>query len=216
MLATGDGAECVVVDPGMDSGDGIARIVEKYRLRPAAVLLTHGHLDHTWSAAALADEYGIPAFIHPDDRWLLTDPLAGISPQTRMMMSTVAAREVPREEPRDVREIADGVDLDIVGLRIGVTHVPGHTPGSVVFGCPGDGAMPALLFSGDFLFAGSIGRTDLPGGDHRAMMKSLARVVLALAPETLVLPGHGSQTTIGQERATNPFVAELTPEGPGR
>jgi glyoxylase-like metal-dependent hydrolase (beta-lactamase superfamily II) len=118
-------------------------------------------------------------------------------------------------EPDDVRELADGTVLNLAGLEITVNQAPGHTPGSVVFR-----SGPAVMFSGDLLFAGSIGRTDLPGGDTAAMMDSLARVCLTLPDETQVLPGHGPSTTIGVERASNQFLAALQRNtglgGPGR
>ena len=114
-------------------------------------------------------------------------------------------------EPDDVRELADGVRLEVAGLRVDVDHAPGHTPGSVAFRTPYDGPedTPEVMFSGDLLFAGSIGRTDLPGGDHEEMLRSLARTVLPLDDRVVVLPGHGEQTSIGRERAANPFLLPL-------
>ncbi|MDZ7576675.1 MAG: MBL fold metallo-hydrolase [Candidatus Nanopelagicales bacterium] len=215
VLASGEGSECILIDPGMDCEAGIAEILSKHHLRPSAVLLTHGHLDHTWSVAPVADGYGIPAYIHPSDREQLTNPLAGISPETQMMMSNLSPDSLPHVEPDDVRDLSDGLELDLAGIKLTVDEVPGHTPGSVVFRCFGDGTIPPLMFSGDFLFAGSIGRTDLPGGDHQAMLRSLASVVLSQRDEMVVLPGHGPQTTIGQERATNPFLAGMTAEPAG-
>jgi glyoxylase-like metal-dependent hydrolase (beta-lactamase superfamily II) len=129
-------------------------------------------------------------------------------------------------EPDDVKELTDGMTLSLVGLEIIVNHAPGHTGGSVTFRLPMDSPDTAqgkskisgdVLFSGDLLFAGSIGRTDLPGGDYPTILRSLARVCLTLPDETVVLSGHGPQTTIGAERRTNPFLAGLTPSsGPGR
>ena len=129
-------------------------------------------------------------------------------------------------EPDDVKELADGMTLSLVGLEIVVNHAPGHTEGSVAFRLPLDSPITAqgkskidggVLFSGDLLFAGSIGRTDLPGGDYPTIMRSLARVCLTLPDETVVLSGHGPQTTIGAERRTNPFLAGLEPtSGPSR
>ena len=129
-------------------------------------------------------------------------------------------------EPDDVKELADGMTLSLVGLEIVVDHAPGHTEGSVTFRLPTGTPITAqgkskidvdVLFSGDLLFAGSIGRTDLPGGDYPTILRSLARVCLTLPDETVVLSGHGPQTTIGAERRANPFLADLTPEaGPSR
>lgn len=117
-------------------------------------------------------------------------------------------------EPDRVEELADGAALELAGLQILVDHTPGHTPGSVTFRTPyGDQDISELMFSGDLLFQGSIGRTDLPGGDHSAMLRSLASKVLPLADDIVVLPGHGDQTSIGRERATNPFLQDLLDSG---
>ncbi len=140
--------------------------------------------------------------------------MKGISPETAAMFGG----RLTWVEPDDVRLIGEE-PLEMAGLRIEVDHAPGHTPGSVMFRLPGapDGAngldqQPTqTLLSGDVLFAGSIGRTDLPGGSHEQMLQSLASKVLPLSDDTLVLPGHGEATTIGRERASNPFLAEPTP-----
>jgi hydroxyacylglutathione hydrolase len=117
-------------------------------------------------------------------------------------------------EPDDVRELGDGQDLEIAGLTFTIDHTPGHTRGSVTFRAPyPDQDISEVMFSGDLLFAGSIGRTDLPGGDHPTMLRSLAEKVLPLADDIVVLPGHGEQTTIGRERATNPFLLDLQDTG---
>ncbi len=112
-------------------------------------------------------------------------------------------------EPDDVKELTDGAKLRLAGLEFGVSHAPGHTKGSVTFGLPGSADVPPVMFSGDLLFAGSVGRTDLPGGDMAEMLDSLARVCLPLDDSTVVLSGHGPQTTIGQERATNPYLRQV-------
>ena len=115
------------------------------------------------------------------------------------------------EEPDDVRELSDLQELELAGIRFVVDHTPGHTEGSVTFRTPypDPDDVSEVMFSGDLLFAGSIGRTDLPGGDHPTMLRSLATKVLPLADDIVVLPGHGEQTTIGRERATNPFLQDL-------
>lgn len=209
LVATGPGSECVVIDPGMDAMPGIQDAVREHKLRPAAVLLTHGHLDHTWSVYPVCSGYGIAGYIHPDDAGQLSDPLSGVSSQMAMALQHMAGDGMPRMEPDEVRPLTDGGVLDLVGLQLRVQHGPGHTPGSVSF--HGSTEQAPLMFSGDLLFEGSIGRTDLPGGDHTAMLQSLSQVVLPLADETVVLPGHGGQTTIGRERATNPYLRGLTP-----
>lgn len=207
LVAQEAGSECLVIDPGVDAIPGIEDLLSEHRLRPAAVLLTHGHLDHTWSVFPVCDGYGIPGYIHPDDAGQLSDPLSGMSGQMAMALQQIAGGKLQRIEPDDVRCLADGEVLDLVGLRLTVRHGPGHTPGSVSF--HGASQQGPLMFSGDLLFEGSIGRTDLPGGDHAAMLRSLARVVLPLDDQTVVLPGHGGVTTIGRERATNPYLRGL-------
>ena len=208
LVAPEPGAECVIIDPGEDSAARIAEIVADRRLKPVAVLLTHGHIDHVWSVAPVCGARGIPAYIHPDDRALLSDPARGLPLGAGQQLFG----GLEFTEPDDVRELTDWTVLNLAGLEITVSHAPGHTPGSVVFHSD-----PAVMFSGDLLFAGSIGRTDLPGGDYPTILRSLARVCLTLPDETIVLSGHGPQTTIGAERRTNPFLTGLTPEsGPRR
>ena len=206
IVASGPGDECLIIDPGQDAEPGIEEIISRYRLRPAAVLATHGHIDHIWSVAPVCGAKGIPAYIHPADRALLSDPGRGLS----LMAGQQLFGGITFTEPDEVLELADGMTLDLAGVSLVVDHAPGHTPGSVTFRLPG------TVFTGDLLFAGSIGRTDLPGGDYQTILDSLARVCLPLPDETVVLSGHGPQTTIGAERAANPFLAGLTPPaGPG-
>ncbi len=222
VVASAPGEECVIIDPGQDAEGGIDELLAEHRLRPAAVLLTHGHIDHIWSVAPVCGAKGIPAYIHPDDRALLSDPARGFPLGTGQQLFG----GLEFTEPDDVKELSDGMALNLVGLEIVVNHAPGHTEGSVTFRLPAGAPLTAqgkskidvdVLFSGDLLFAGSIGRTDLPGGDYPTILRSLARVCLTLPDETVVLSGHGPQTTIGAERRANPFLAELAPEaGPGR
>lgn len=215
VAATGPGTECVVVDPGKDAASGVADVVREHRLKPVAVLVTHGHLDHMWCVRPVAGTYDATAWIHPDDRHLLTDPLAGMSNDTRAMLPQLLGEDHEWAEPDDVRELGDGQQLELAGLTFTVDHTPGHTEGSVTFRTPYEKSpdISQVMFSGDLLFAGSIGRTDLPGGDHPTMLRSLATKVLTLPDDIVVLPGHGEQTSIGRERATNPFLLELQDSG---
>lgn len=210
------GAGCALVDPGMDAMDGVHAMVAEHGLRVEAVLITHGHFDHMWNAQDVAREYGCPVWIHPADRHLLSDPMAAISgPSAAMLRAQFGLDDMPEfTEPADVRDAVDGAVIEVDGLSITVDHVPGHTPGTVYYRVDYDGPEPVsqVMFSGDFLFAGSIGRTDLTGGSHPQMLTSLRERVLPLADDVVVLPGHGGQTTIGRERATNPFLAELIDE----
>jgi glyoxylase-like metal-dependent hydrolase (beta-lactamase superfamily II) len=205
VLAAGAGQACVVVDPGQDAEDPLRQVLGEHSLTPVAVLLTHGHFDHVYSVTPVCDGNDIPAWIHPDDRAMLSDPLRGLSPDA---LAFFGGRLTMRE-PREVRVLTDGAVLEIAGLRVVVDHTPGHTEGSVVFRTS-SADDERILLSGDTLFAGSIGRTDLPGGDPRKIMASLHAKVMTLPDETLVLPGHGPTTTIGRERATNPFVRGMS------
>ena len=208
VVAPAAGEECVIVDPGQDAVDGVDELLREHRLKPVAVLLTHGHLDHVWSVAPVCGARDVPAWIHPDDRHLLSDPAAGWSATSSSMFGGITL-----SEPDDVRELSDGAVLPLAGLEFLVDHTPGHTKGSVSFRLPDDD----VLFSGDLLFAGSIGRSDLPGGDYPTILRSLADKCLPLPDDTVVLPGHGPQTTIGRERATNPYLKEAAPHaGPTR
>jgi glyoxylase-like metal-dependent hydrolase (beta-lactamase superfamily II) len=211
VVATAPGTECVVVDPGQDAASGIADLVREHRLKPVAVLLTHGHVDHMWSVTPVAGTYDATAWIHPADRHLLADPLAGISRESAAML---LGGRYEFTEPDDVAELADGQRLEVAGLDVVVDHTPGHTEGSVTFRTPyARDDISEVMFAGDLLFAGSIGRTDLPGGDHAAMLDTLRRKVLTLPDDIVVLPGHGEQTSIGRERATNPFLLDLADAG---
>ncbi len=211
VVATGPGSECVVVDPGKDAAEGVAEVVREQRLKPVAVLVSHGHVDHMWCVAPVAGAYDATAFVHPADRHLLSDPMAGLSPETAGML---LGGRYEFAEPDAVVELGDGDDLELAGLRFVVDHAPGHTPGSVTFRTPYDHPdVSAVMFSGDLLFAGSIGRTDLPGGDHPTMLRSLVTKVLPLDDDVVVLPGHGEQTSIGRERAANPFLLDLLRSG---
>lgn len=202
LLAAGPGSEALVVDPGQDALPGIEELCARHRLQPVAALLTHGHLDHMWTVAPLAAAHGIPAYVHPADRHLLTDPMAGLAPGLDAVFGSLRF-----QEPDDVRELADGQVIELAGLSLTVDHTPGHTPGHVTFRVPG------TLLAGDLVFAGSIGRVDLPGGSMPQMLASLASRFLTLPDETEVLPGHGERTTVGRERASNPFLVGLVAGG---
>jgi hydroxyacylglutathione hydrolase len=213
VVAPGPGEECVVVDPGVEVTPTLDQVLAEHRLQPVAVLLTHGHIDHTFSVTPVCGARGVPAYIHPGDEELLADPMKGMSTDLRQLFGGL----LQWSEPDDVKPLGDGERLSLAGLEITVDHAPGHTRGSVAFRLPteSDGAVPEVMLSGDLLFAGSIGRTDLPGGDHATMLRSLATKVLPLSDEVVVLPGHGPQTTIGQERAGNPYLQDLTADGRG-
>lgn len=200
VLASAPGAECVVIDPGMpDVSDQLSLILQQFRLKPVAVIATHGHLDHTFSIQPIADGYEIPAYIHSEDRPCLIHPERAVSPEWG---ATLAKMEFV--EPRDVRELRNGDILELVGLSFKAIHAPGHTRGSLMFEVSDE-----VLLSGDVLFAGSIGRTDLPTGSAQEMDQTLRRRVLPLGDHLRVLPGHGPETTIAHERKHNPYLNSL-------
>jgi glyoxylase-like metal-dependent hydrolase (beta-lactamase superfamily II) len=185
----------------MDSVGRISAKVKELHLKPVAVLLTHGHIDHMFSVFPVAEGYDIPAFVHQSDRGRVGDPYATMSADTRGMVKQLG---VEFAEPSDLRELGDSEQLPLAGFDLVVRHAPGHTQGSVVFQTTHQEA--PTLFSGDVLFAGSIGRTDLNGGDPEAMDRSLRTVILPLPDETVVHCGHGPSTTVGRERRSNPYL----------
>jgi len=208
VVAPADGEECIVIDPGHGADGPLDEVLAQHRLKPVAVLLSHGHVDHIWSVAPVCGAKDIPALIHPADRAMLSDPGVAVG----MPPGSPILGRLDWSEPSDVRELADGESITLAGLTFRVDLTPGHTPGSVTFLEPSSGE----FFSGDLLFAGSIGRTDFPGGSWEAMQESLRRVPLALPDETVVRPGHGPDTTIGRERANNPFLLDLMTAPPSR
>jgi glyoxylase-like metal-dependent hydrolase (beta-lactamase superfamily II) len=208
ILSTGAGNECAIVDPGIAVPDLAQRIIgrcDELRLKPVAILITHGHLDHTFSLLPLAREGGVStSYIHPADRELLINPARGLGAQGLALLEQLSPTKV-WEEPDRVEEVNDEDVIEVAGMDIQVVHAPGHTKGSVMYR-----VNSGTLLSGDVLFKGAIGRTDLPTSSPRAMRESLTEKVLTLPDEIRVLPGHGDETTIGQERLTNPFLLEIS------
>lgn len=201
VVAPGPGEQCVVIDPGVGVTAGVDEVIERHRLHPVAVVLTHGHLDHTFSVLPVCQARDVPAYIHPDDRRALADPwsLMGLPVGAPIWGAT----GLTFAEPDDVRTLDDGAAIQLAGLSFDVRHAPGHTQGSVVL------STDDTTFTGDVLFAGSIGRTDLPGGSMPALLDSLRTVILPMDDEVMVCPGHGPRTTIGRERQSNPFLRDL-------
>ncbi|GAB3229268.1 MBL fold metallo-hydrolase [Glycomyces halotolerans] len=204
VIADGRGSECVVVDPGIGIAPRLEEVLADRKLKPVAVVLTHGHLDHTFSVTPVCGANDVPAYIHSDDSHLLEDPARGFGPGTGAMFGT----GLEWTEPDDVEVLADGAVLELAGLRLKVDHAPGHTEGSIMFHTSGSDATPYTL-TGDVLFAGAIGRTDLPGGSDAKMWDSLERKVLPLADEVQILPGHGPRTDMAAERARNPYLRRV-------
>ena len=204
ILATGIGQECIIVDPGIAKPNLVKNILEKvseHNLKPAAILITHGHLDHTFSVLPLSKEIPMRTFITGADRFLLTDPTGAIDKGGVSEQLIAAFGGDKFKEPSDVIEVEDFSHFEIAGLEIGAIFAPGHTKGSVLYTVDNQ-----QLISGDVLFAGSIGRTDMPTGSASDMRKTLRERVLTLPDELNVLPGHGGQTTIAIERVRNPYL----------
>ncbi len=267
LLAPSVGVDCVVVDPGQDAADPLAAALAEHELRPVAVLLTHGHLDHVASAAAIGREYDVAVYIHDADAYMLSDPLSALSPQLRAGLSALlpVGFDLATLRPDRIESLVGGSVLDLAGLSIAVDHTPGHTGGSMVFRLGGSTGVPEsgvpesgvpesgvpksgvpkngvpkngggrrggtedgdtglgdtefgdtkfgdteILLTGDTLFAGSVGRTDLPGGSTAQLLDSIAARLLSRPDDAMVLPGHGPTSTIGAERVGNPFLGGLT------
>lgn len=198
--------QCVIIDPGQDAAELVRGIVAENRLVPRAILLTHGHFDHVADAAELADEYGVAVHIDAADQHLLSNPGAGLGPDgAALVQKLIGDTMLP---PARVERYRVGQPLSVAHLDFTVTAAPGHTAGSVLLGLDyvGNAQVKRLVFSGDVVFADSVGRSDLPGGDPTVMRNTLSDVVLALPDTTALLPGHGQQTTMARERVSNPYL----------
>lgn len=237
LVSAAESGPCVIVDPGGGVTPVVQAEVAQRRLEPVALLATHGHVDHTWSAAELCDAYGIKLAIHAADAYRLTDPFGTLERRytgaddgpshlaSGPLGQALAAAGCPPSSYRTPTRIDqfDGrrTRFEVAGLVVSAVHAPGHTQGSTLYlvdqpvsdqsVLPPRGAQLAAgttraAFTGDVLFAGTIGRTDLPGGDDQTMQSTLRDVVAKLAPETLVLPGHGPASTMAEELTSNPFL----------
>lgn len=191
LLTCGGSGEAVVVDPG-GASSAVAKALTDRALLLKAILLTHAHLDHIEGVEALVNQTGAPVLLHPEDT-----PLYEAAEHQAAWLGLAARRQPPVEQA-----LEDGGEIVFGNCRLQVRHVPGHSPGHVLFHSVAAGA----AFVGDLVFRGSIGRSDLPGGDLKQLMRSIRQHVLNMPDATVLYPGHGPQTTVGHERATNPFL----------
>ena len=190
VVANGDRA--FVIDPGLGAYEAVSQLVQEQGLTVEAVVLTHGHIDHIRDAAA----FGVETFIHPADAFMLLRG-EGVSEEARQLYDASAMPPIDNPTP-----LEDGQTLTVAGVDLRIVHAPGHSPGCVML------VADEVVFSGDVLFRGSIGRTDLPDSDPAQMQESLRGPVWDLDDELQVLPGHGPATTVAQERATNPYLRQ--------
>ncbi len=198
VVARDSGGPAVVVDAPPDP-DGVGALLRKHDLTPVALLLTHAHIDHLGGAGAVSRGMAVSAYLHPDDAWLAEAPEV----QLRSLLGMVPEGDFA--PPEQYVDLVDGQKLELAGTRLEVLHTPGHTPGHCCFLLDSE----QVLFSGDQLFAGSVGRTDLPGGDTEELFRSMKDRILPLDDAVEVLPGHGPATTTGRERRANPFLQGL-------
>ncbi|MDO4928760.1 MAG: MBL fold metallo-hydrolase [Corynebacterium sp.] len=189
-----DGTQATVIDPGVDAFDVVRDFLDDADLELMHVILTHGHLDHSRDAARLANHYGLPIHIHPADAYMLEGG-DGVSEQAKVLC---AAHKMV--QPNKVENLTAGETIAIAGQDYMLRHAPGHSPGSMLL------VGPELCFSGDVVFQGSIGRTDLPGSDPAVMQTTLKEQVLTLPDSLTIVPGHGPATTMAQERNSNPYL----------
>ncbi len=190
LVVDEEAGACAIVDPGEEAGL-ILHKVQETGARPVGIWLTHAHLDHVLGVPRIAADTGAPVWLHPADR-----PLYDAVPEQAAWFGLAPPDRLPAPD----QELSHGMRLPVGNLSFAVRHAPGHSPGSVCFVAPG------VALGGDVLFAGSIGRTDLPGGDYETLIASIERELLPLSDDTILYSGHGPETTIGRERRTNPFL----------
>jgi glyoxylase-like metal-dependent hydrolase (beta-lactamase superfamily II) len=192
LRKSGDATECLLIDTGLDV-EPLLEYLDKYKLKPVAAVITHGHIDHIAGIDTLRKKYpSMAVCIHKADARLLTDAVSNLSFMTGEPVTAGSADYL----------VEDGHILDFAGVKLRVIHTPGHTPGGICLYAEAEG----LIFGGDTLFAGSIGRTDFPGGDMELLVEGIKQKLLTLPEKTVVYPGHGPQTTIKREKAENPFL----------
>ncbi len=233
LVANQIGGVCVVVDPGGGVADPVAAVADRYQLTPVGIVATHGHVDHTWDAATLGERYSLPLTLHEADAYRLEDPFGTLGPlghgvhdpdgPLAQALANAGVDPSGYRAPRVDAFTSGGsgtTTLSFEEISLEFVHAPGHTEGAGLYvsrEAPAEGSvLPVtgvqggdvvqVAFTGDVLFAGTIGRTDLPGGDAATMARSLVDPVACLDPATLVLPGHGPGSTMRDELRSNPFL----------
>lgn len=201
-----DAGTAFVVDPGQDGADPVREVLTQRGVTCEAILLTHAHLDHLWSAPELARDLDVTVRMHEADRWLWEQPGAGIGAAPEVLRAQFGFEWDPPHERLET--FTDDQQMTVAGFAVQTRHTPGHTPGSSVF-ISDDIAEDPVMISGDLIFAGSVGRTDFLRGSWEEEADSIHRVVLPQPDEMRIVSGHGPETTVGQERRTNPFVAQI-------
>lgn len=211
VAPAGPGGECVLIDAPPDPHAILGNLRDK-GLRLVAVLATHGHIDHVGGIAEVvgAQREPVPVRIHDGDKHMLLDPIG----TSTTLGELLAYEDIDLEPPELIAGLDDGERVSGAGMTFTAIHTPGHTQGSTCFLLEVDGEAP-VLFTGDHLFAGSIGRTDLPGGSFEQLMESMVEKILPMNDDVRVLPGHGDTTTVGKERTTNPFILRRLGGGEG-
>lgn len=217
LIGDRDTGRAVIIDPGEGATKVVNDLLSSLELTLDGILLTHGHIDHLWSIPELARQHETPVLLHPLDRWLFDNPAATFGGEAEVLIEQFGLDWDP--PTAYLRDINDHDTLHIANTSFRVAHTPGHTPGSVTFLIDDTAATPLtfalagvdetpekVLFSGDLLFQGSVGRTDFPRGSTEDLLEAIATRVMTLPDDTLVLAGHGPDTTVGEERATNPFL----------
>jgi hydroxyacylglutathione hydrolase len=193
IRSSGTASSCLIIDTGLNVVP-LLDFLERTKLTPEAIILTHGHIDHIAGVEILRKQFpSIVVYIHKLDADMLGDANVNLSILAGVPLTAGKADHV----------IEEGDTIDKAGIHLQVIHTPGHTPGGICLYCEKEG----VIFVGDTLFAGSIGRTDFPNGNMRQLIKGIRQKLFALPDETIVYPGHGPETTIGREKAENPFLS---------